>query len=229
VRTLHAGTLEYPNAVVVSGDVEQIDGSGVVLRSEGTVTARPVTHPPQTFYRLLSANMVQVAAHCFRRDAWQAVGGFDARLRLYGDWSLWLKLALKGDFVHVRQVIAQYRVGYRPGTARRRLPESLRDDADVQLVLIPEIASTAKGIDPARLRSSSRRRFRAVLAETAGMLAPDERGFAVDLLRDWAHELGAQKMLEAFASGASVSPGWYGSRLRRGLREIYRTVLSARR
>jgi glycosyltransferase involved in cell wall biosynthesis len=224
VRALHAGVQRYGNAVVVSGDVEQIDGAGKLVKSEGTVTARPVVHPPQTLYRLLAANMVQVAAHCFRRDAWHKVGGFEGRLRLYGDWGLWLKLAPLGDFAHVRQVIARYRIAYRPGIAKQRLPESLRDDADVQRVLIPEVARSMPDVDPRRLRQGSRRRFRAVLAEAAAILAPDERGFAVDLLRDWARDVGTAKLLDSFAAGGKVSSGWHGSPVRRKLRDLYRSV-----
>jgi glycosyltransferase involved in cell wall biosynthesis len=228
-RTLQMGVQRHPGAVVVSGDVEQIDGAGTVVRSEGTLRARPVTHPPETFYRLLSANRVQVAAHCFRHDAWRKVGGFETRLQLYGDWGLWLKLAPLGDFVHVRQIIAQYRIAYRPGIAKQRLPESLRDDADVQCRLIPEVAKTMRGLDPKRLRNGSRLRFRAVLVETAAMLPASERGFAVELLRDWAHDIGADKQLDIFAAGGTVSPGWQGSAVRRGLRRLYLTLRPATR
>ncbi|TXL72289.1 glycosyltransferase [Vineibacter terrae] len=228
VRTLQAGVRRNPGTVLASGDVEQIDGAGTVVRSDGTVTARPVTHPPDTFYRLLAANRVQVAAHCFRRDAWEKVGGFETRLRLYGDWGLWLKLAPLGDFVHVRKVIAQYRIAYRPGIAKQRLPESLRDDADVQCLLIPEVAKAMHGVNPQRLRKSSRQRFHAVLAEAAAMLSVSERGFAVDLLRDWARGIGADKQLEAFAAGRPLSSGWQGSAMRRGLRQLYRTLRPAR-
>jgi len=227
-RTLQAATRKNPGAVVASGDVEQIDGTGTVVKSDGTITAREVVHPPETLYRLLSANMVQVAAHCFRRDAWEKVGGFETRLRLYGDWGLWLKLAPLGDFAHVRKVIAQYRIAYRPGIARQRLPQSLRDESDVQRLLIPEVARTTPGIDINRLRHGSRRRFRAVLVETAGMLAPHERGFAIDLLRDWARDIGSDKLLESFAAGSRVSAGWQGSPLRRGLRQLYRNLRPVR-
>ncbi|HKU94435.1 MAG TPA: glycosyltransferase [Vineibacter sp.] len=227
-RTMRSSILDHPGAVLINGDVEQIDGSGTVVGSEGALTADPVTRPPETFYRMLAANKIQVAAHCFRRDAWQQVGGFETRLRLYGDWGLWLKLAPLGDFVHVRKIIAQYRIAYRPGIAKQRLPESLRDDADVQCLLIPEVAKTIRDVDMKRLRDSSRQRFRAVVAETAAMLPAPERGFAVDLLRDWARNVGSEKLLDIFAAGGTVSPGWHGSAVRRGLRQLYRTLRPAR-
>lgn len=227
-HTVQAGILRHPDAVLISGDVEQIDGTGTVVGSDGALSARPVTHPPETFYRMLAANRVQVAAHCFRRDAWQKVGGFETRLRLYGDWGLWLKLAPLGDFVHVRKIIAQYRIAYRPGIAKQRLPDSLRDDADVQRLLIPEVAKTIRGVDTKRLKNGSRQRFRAVLAETGMMLAPQERDFAVELLRDWARDVGAEKLLDIFATGGKVSHGWHGSAVRRGLRELYRNLRPVR-
>lgn len=226
-RVIGAGVAAHPRAVVVSGDVDQIDADGRVLLSAGTVTAKRVVSPPETLYRLVPANMVQVAAHAFRRDAWEKAGGFETRLRLYGDWGLWLKLAALGDFAHVRQIIAQYRIAYRPGIAKGRLPQSLRDDVDVQMTLIPEVAATMAGIDAARLRAGGRQRFRAVLRETAGMLEPAERGFAVEILRDWADQVGERRLLERFADGGAVPTGWRGSRARGALREAYRRVRSA--
>ena len=228
VRTISSAAAQHPGAVLINGDVEQIDGAGAVVGSEGALTSWPVTHPPETFYRILTANKIQVAAHCFRRDAWQKVGGFETRLRLYGDWGLWLKLAPLGDFVHVRKTIAQYRIAYRPGIAKQRLPESLRDDADVQRLLIPEVAQTIRGVDTKRLRDSSWQRFRAVLAETDTLLPLPERSFAVELLRDWARDVGGEKLLDRFAAGGKVSRGWHDSVVRRGLRQLYRNLRPAR-
>lgn len=213
-------------AVLVSGEVNRIDAAGAIVGTDVTLSAKSVTQPPDTLYMQMTANVTQVAANCFRRDAWERVGGFDTRLRFYGDWGLWLKLAPLGVFLHVHKVIANYRIGYRPGIARQRLAETLRDDATVQLVIIPEIAKAMPSVDVDRLRRASLKRLRYVLAEAGPMLGNDDRGFVRASLDEWARDVGADDLLRRFIAGERVSAGWQGSALRRTLRNIYRSLFA---
>ncbi|HJQ59085.1 MAG TPA: glycosyltransferase [Vineibacter sp.] len=227
VETMAGAIERYAGqAVLVSAEVSQIDAAGAVIGSDLTLSAKPVTRPPDTLYVQAIANITQVAANCFRRDAWEKAGGFDTRLQFYGDWGLWLKLAAHGDFLHVHKVVANYRIGYRPGIARQRMAQTLRDDATVQRVIIPEIAETMPGVDRDRLRRASRERFRIVLADAGHIVEPRDRGFFTDCLAEWARDVGAEDMLRRFVAGERISTGWRGSATRRVLRRIYRTLFA---
>lgn len=214
------------SAVLVSGEVNQIDAAGTIVGTDMTLSAKPVTRPPETLYMQMTANVTQVAANCFRREAWERVGGFDTRLRFYGDWGLWLKLSPLGDFLHVHKVIANYRIGYRPGIARQRMADTMRDDATVQRVIIPEVAQAMPSVEPERLRRASLQRFRFVLAEAGPVLGNDDRSFLTASLDDWARDIGAEDLLRRFVAGERVSAGWRGSALRRTLRNIYRSLFA---
>lgn len=227
VSTMGAAVEQYRDgAVLVSGEVCQIDGSGTVVGSDVTLSAKPVMRPPDTLYMQTTANVTQVAANCFRRDAWEAAGGFDTRLKFYGDWGLWLKLASLGDFLHVRTIVAKYRIGYRPGIARQRMADTMRDDATVQRVIIPEVAKSMPRVDADRLRRASLQRLRVVLADAGTILEATDRDFVAEPLGDWARDVGAEELVRRFVAGERISAGWRGSALRRTLRNIYRNLFA---
>jgi glycosyltransferase involved in cell wall biosynthesis len=225
VRTIGAAVESHPDAVLVGAEVNIVDGEGRHVTSDLTLSAKPVTRRPDTLYMLAAANVVQAAANCFRRDAWERAGGFDTRLQFYGDWGLWLKLAALGDFLHVHKAVANYRIGYRPGIARQRLAQTLRDDATVQRVIIPEVAEALPGVNRERLRRASLQRFRSVLADATRLVEPGERGLFTDCLADWARDVGAQDMLRRFAIGEGLGFDWRHSAARRVLRGLYRGLI----
>jgi hypothetical protein len=210
--------------VLVSGNFQHIDGEGRLLKSEKVLSVRPVAPPPENFHTQLAAVKVHPAAHAFRKAMWQKVGGFDEALHLYGDWALWLKLAACGTFVHRSEFFAQYRIEYRPGLARKRLPEVLEDSARIALQVIPQVARQIPDADPARIARASRAFLRARLAECSRDLPPGERGFAVDLLRDWADAAGERALLDRFAAGESISGGLRDRKLWHFARRIYKAV-----
>jgi hypothetical protein len=49
------------------------------------------------------------SAVLFRRDAFEKVGGADERLRLCGDWKLWVEMALLGDIAYVKEPLNYFR------------------------------------------------------------------------------------------------------------------------
>jgi hypothetical protein len=214
----------HPEAVLVSGNFQHIDGEGRLLQSEKVLSVKAVAPPPENFHTQLAAAKVHPAAHAFRKSMWEKVGGFDEAMHLYGDWALWLRLSACGTFVHRPEFFAQYRIEYRPGLGRRRLPEVLQDSAYIALHVIPEVARQIPGADARRLARASRTLLRLRLAECARELAPQERGFAVELLRDWAEAAGERPLLERFAAGGAVSAGLRDSRLWRWGRTLYRAL-----
>ena len=223
-RLVREGAARAPDTVVVTGDYDQIDGEGRKLRSEKVLSVRPITHPPQTFYTQLAAPKVPPVANAFHRPSWEKVGGFPEETTLIGDWGLWLRLAPLGSFVHVQEPLAEYRVAYRPNIAYERRIEALRDDVYIVLTLIPEIARRIPNADMGRVEMARRARLRSLLADYSKMLKPDDRGFAVELLRDWAARTRLQGMLQRFEQGETISAGWRDSALRRILRDVYKAL-----
>lgn len=50
---------------------------------------------------------------CFRKSAWEDIGGYDANMPVYGfeDWDLWLRMAVKGyEFHYIENIFFDYRV-----------------------------------------------------------------------------------------------------------------------
>ena len=224
VTAVRAATESYPDAAVVSGNYQYIDGDGRLRKSEKVLSVKPYALWPENFHTQLVAVKVHPAAHAFRKTAWEAVGGFDESLHLWGDWALWLKLSVCGGFVHRPEFLAQYRIDYRPGLGRTRMPEVLEDSAHIALKVIPDVARRLPGADPARIARATRQHFRNRLAECAREVPPDERDFAVDLLREWAIAVGEQELLDRFAAGGAISGGLRYTWLWRMARSVYKAV-----
>lgn len=224
VTAVHAAVAAHPEAVLVSGNYQHIDGEGRLLKSEKVLSVKPVAPPPENFHTQLAAVKVHPAAHAFRKSMWERVGGFDEAMHLYGDWALWLKLAACGTFVHRREFFSQYRIEYRPGLARRRLPEVLQDSARIALEVIPAVARQIPRVDPAIVARASRQHFRLRLSECARELGPDERGPAAALLRPWAEVVGEGALLDRFAAGARISGGLRDTPMWRLARAAYKAV-----
>lgn len=68
----------------------------------------PRVHP--TFADFRKANQV-ICGSLFRKEVWEAVGGFDEKMRDgYEDWDFWTRVAAKGfSFTVVPQVLFEYR------------------------------------------------------------------------------------------------------------------------
>lgn len=223
-KLIREGAARTPNTVVVTGDYDLIDGEGRKIRAEKVLSVRPITKPPETFYTQLAAPKVPPVANAFHRPSWQKVGGFPEKATLIGDWGLWLRLAPLGNFVHVAQPLAEYRVSYRPNIAYERRIEALRDDVYIVLTLIPEIAQQIPNVDTKYIEMARRVRLRSLISGYSKMLKPDDRAFAVEILSDWAAKTRLSHTLDRFAKGETITAGWRDSALRRVLRDIYKAL-----
>lgn len=221
---VRAAVEAHPDAILVSGNYQHIDGDSKLLKSEKVLSVKAFAPPPENFHTQLVAVKVHPAAHAFRKSAWEKVGGFDEAMHLYGDWALWLKLAACGSFVHRPEFFSQYRIEYRPGLSRKRMPEVLQDSARIALQVIPDVARQIPNADMTRVAQASRRHFRARLAECARELPAAERGFAVDLMKDWADAVGERALLDRFATGAAISGGLRNTWLWHAARSVYKAV-----
>lgn len=89
------------------------------IAADGMVTELAyIRHPHQRLpfsqRRLRQMNFLPIQSVLFRRDAFNACGGMNARVDLLEDWDLWLRMAALGVFLKVPQVTSLYRT---PGDA----------------------------------------------------------------------------------------------------------------
>ncbi|HVV58503.1 MAG TPA: glycosyltransferase family A protein [Gaiellaceae bacterium] len=70
-------------------------------------------HPPYDFATLAHTNLLGTAS-MFRREAWEAVGGYPTDVPGYEDWAFWIALGAHGHYAaHVPEAVFRYRV--KPG------------------------------------------------------------------------------------------------------------------
>jgi hypothetical protein len=87
-----------------------VDEGGVVLS-----TCKPVRDGPGVLSgwleELAAGNRLQAVCITVRREAYEAVGGFDSRIRSYGeDWEMWVRIAARYPVHFDPEPLAVYRV-----------------------------------------------------------------------------------------------------------------------
>lgn len=111
----------HPEAAVVYGEAEWVDESGRRLGDYPTA--------PFDAARLATACFVAQPAAFFRRRAFEAVGGLDARWPHTFDYDLWIRLARRFPFTYLPRRLAASRMHRRSitlGARRRVLEENIR-------------------------------------------------------------------------------------------------------
>jgi glycosyltransferase involved in cell wall biosynthesis len=93
------------------GPVISLDGEGRSGRTlcDEVGSEEVVFDPPELFSRIAPWNTVPMPAVLADTAALRAVGGFDARLMLCGDWMMWLRLSLRVRGVYVPEPGVLYR------------------------------------------------------------------------------------------------------------------------
>lgn len=90
-----------PDAVLVYGDVQSIDGDGNVINE---------THfKPYEIEDLMQFNIICQPAVFTRLKIVKALGGVDDSYNYLMDHHLWLRLAMEGDMIHIPEILAQAR------------------------------------------------------------------------------------------------------------------------
>jgi glycosyltransferase involved in cell wall biosynthesis len=112
VEALVAGLQRDPNALAVYGEADHI-------ASDGAFIGR---YPTQDFdpQALIEACYICQPASAVRRSAFEAVGGMDARLDFAMDYDFWIRLARRGRFVKIDDVVAGSRMHPDNKTLARR-------------------------------------------------------------------------------------------------------------
>ena len=103
-QSLDAGT------AVIYSDANQIDEEGKLLPKRFIEAHRAIDPPSgMIFGHVADGNFIPAMTTLIRRDALQAVGGFDEQLN-YEDFDMWLRLADRYAFHFQPDVVANYRI-----------------------------------------------------------------------------------------------------------------------
>lgn len=77
---------------------------------------------PKVTASLLKGPKASFAAFCFKKDIFDAIGGYDETFNLNQDWMLQFDFSLqKGVFVNVKKIVSQYLIEERPNLQRERI------------------------------------------------------------------------------------------------------------
>jgi glycosyltransferase involved in cell wall biosynthesis len=107
---MYAALERAPDRVAVIAQHEKITEAGRPF-SASPPPPKPLPHA-DTLRHLLAGNFIVTGgAICIRTSDARAVGGFDANLRFGEDWEFWCRLALRGDFAVLPDLVSvQYRI-----------------------------------------------------------------------------------------------------------------------
>lgn len=114
--------------VVLFGGSEFVDQDGQVTeRSASLRFPRHRTSGENAFDRFLIGPMLLLDSMALRRTAFLAVGGFEEKAGLHGDWSLFVRLSERGSFLNLRRYLSYKRSWDRPEYRGIRAEEELRN------------------------------------------------------------------------------------------------------
>jgi glycosyltransferase involved in cell wall biosynthesis len=99
---------------------EEIKGRSIVERSRRPLNSEVHDiHISELFYR----NLFPPISLLYRRSALEAIGAYDERLPVLGDWDFNLRLILHGEIAVIEETLAYYHVR----KARHQAPNSIHD------------------------------------------------------------------------------------------------------
>jgi glycosyltransferase involved in cell wall biosynthesis len=116
-----------PDGVLYRVGINLVNKDGDILGSSKIRSARKVQNFPGNFYEQLIGPKLSFAGFVVKSEAMRRVGFFDERLKLNGDWGLWLRLAPLGSFYLINKILSNYRGGYRPTLAKERFEMNILD------------------------------------------------------------------------------------------------------
>jgi len=97
---------ENPQAAVAYSWTDWIDESGQFLRPGGHIT-----ETGQVYEKLLVRDFIESGSNpLIRAEAFQTVGNFDESLAFGEDWDMWLRLAVRYEFITVPSAQILYRI-----------------------------------------------------------------------------------------------------------------------
>lgn len=118
---------EQPSAIAAYSGVDSIrfeNGHEVVMHC---------FNDPFDPLRLAYNNFMPIHSVLFKRNVIERGCQFDERLDMFEDWHFWLQLAQFGNFVHLNEITAKYRIGVESGVG---LPGSGHDLQTAMLLFV---------------------------------------------------------------------------------------------
>jgi glycosyltransferase involved in cell wall biosynthesis len=98
-------------AVAAFGNVAHIDVNGSPAYAAGERSEDLAFISGDLLVPLLAGNLIDCPSIVvLRREAFEQIGGFATDLSHAEDWHLWTRLATQGEYMHVRRVVADYRI-----------------------------------------------------------------------------------------------------------------------
>lgn len=152
---------EHPECVAAICGHQLIDDDGDVIRR------MPMLSPHASvlddlFVRFLGGNLIQAPAIVVRREAYEAIGGFDSRIVTYGeDWEMWTRVSSLGPIWYDPAILAEYRVHAGSITSSTRSTTRTIDDMSQVIAINRELAERLLEPSVARRRSRDARRWAA--------------------------------------------------------------------
>ena len=132
--------------------------------------------------RIAAMQVIQFASVVVRRDAYEAVGGFDPRAGGAADWEMWVRLSARFPVWYEPEILACYRL--HAGSASTRLAVDARDTTDMGHAIA--LAARHLPVDRrARLGAAARRRYAVSAFEHAlNMASTGNAAGALALIRE---------------------------------------------
>ncbi|QPN64303.1 glycosyltransferase [Synechococcus sp. CBW1004] len=103
---------QHPDLVLATSDVEICGPAWEPLRtdSQPAATGKPMRVDTVPAEKGIAIDIPHHASVTFRRDAYEAVGGYRFHFYFGQDWDLWYRLASQGTFVHLPEVLTRVRL-----------------------------------------------------------------------------------------------------------------------
>lgn len=103
---------QHPDLVLATSDVEICGPAWEHLRTDSQPAANglPLRVDTVPAEQGISIDIPHHASVMFRRDAYEAVGGYRPEFYFAQDWDLWYRLASQGSFVHLPDTLTRVRL-----------------------------------------------------------------------------------------------------------------------
>lgn len=119
---------QYPLAVFAMGGWRNFDAQSGSKTRRRVLSLKTVTKPAAATKSLLMGPKASFSSFCFRKSAFERVGGFPCNYNLLQDWVLQFNLSLIGGFTKTNAVISEYTCGQDRGEIEmRRVPYRCED------------------------------------------------------------------------------------------------------